>query len=323
MKRLWSAFIVLPVAGCVGVQSALDPRGLEADSIALLSWILFGVMAAVMALIVALTWLALRGRGRLREALAREGAVIAGGIVFPAVVLTGLLTYGIWLMRPVTAGDAGTVRIEVVGEQWWWRVTYLSEGTAFATANEVSIPTGRDVEVTLRSADVIHSFWVPSLAGKVDMIPGRTTRLRLHASVPGVSRGQCAEYCGGPHALMAFTVTAMPDAEFAAWSRREAAPARPPQSEAEQRGQDVFLAAGCGTCHTRRGTDAAGIIGPDLSHIGGRRSVGIDTLPLTAENLTRFVVAGQHVKPGNLMPEFAVLTAGERDALAAYLLSLR
>ncbi len=146
-----------------------------------------------------------------------------------------------------------------------------------ATANEIRIPAGRPIVFTLQSADVIHSFWVPNLGGKMDMIPGRTTHLRLQADQPGVFRGQCAEYCGGPHALMALEVVAMPPAEFEAWLQGQARPAAEPASEAAERGRELFLAAGCGACHTVRGTAAAGTVGPDLTHLGSRRSVGIDT----------------------------------------------
>jgi cytochrome c oxidase subunit 2 len=155
------------------------------------------------------------------------------------------------------------------------------------------------------------------------MIPGSTTQLQVTADRPGVYRGQCAEYCGGPHALMAMDVIAMPASDYAAWLERAAAAAPTPETEIGLHGRSVFLAAGCGACHTVRGTAAAGSIGPDLTHIGARRSVGIDTLPLTRENLMRFITDGQHVKPGNLMPEFRVLQPQQLEALASYLLNLK
>jgi cytochrome c oxidase subunit II len=307
------------------VQSVLAPRGMQAQQIADLAWLLFGFGAVVLAIVIAAIWLAIRGSPRIRRMLARENAVVALGIVFPAVTLTLLLGYGVWLMRSHLdlTGDHNAVGIEVVGEQWWWRVTYSgADGTPVASANEIRIPVGMPVTFTLKAADVIHSFWVPSLGGKVDMIPGRTTQLRLTAERPGIYRGQCAEYCGGPHALMAFEVLAMPASDYAAWLKRAAAPAIIPTSEVNLRGQSLFLATGCGACHTVRGTSAAGTLGPDLTHIGARRSVGIDTLPLTRENLVRFITDGQHVKSGNLMPEFRVLQPPELDALTTYLLSL-
>ena len=317
----------LLLGGCGrDVQSVLAPKGIQAGQIAELAWLLFGFGALVLAIVIAAGWLAIRGSVRTRRILAQENAVIALGIAFPAAALTLLLGYGVWLMRSHLdlARDPNAIGIEVVGEQWWWRVTYSGPGgLPIASANEIRIPVGMPVAFTLKAADVIHSFWIPSLGGKVDMIPGRTTYLRLTAERPGIYRGQCAEYCGGPHALMAIEVLAMPASDHAAWLARAAKPAATPTSEIGLRGQSVFLAAGCGACHTVRGTEAAGTLGPDLTHIGARRSVGIDTMPLTHDNLLRFITDGQHVKPGNLMPEFRVLQPHERDALAVYLLSLK
>lgn len=307
------------------LHSVLAPYGTQAGQIAMLAWGLFAFGAAVLGLVIAATWLAIRGPARLRDVLARERTIVALGLAFPAVSLMLLLGYGVFLMRAqlAPAADADdAVRIEVTGEQWWWRVAY-GGATPVLSANEIRIPVGRPVVFTLQAADVIHSFWVPSLGGKVDMIPGRTTRLRLTAERPGIYRGQCAEYCGGPHALMAIEVIAIPQAEYDAWLVREVAPAAAPTNEPEQKGQQLFLAAGCGACHTIRGTAAAGTIGPDLTHVGSRRSLGIDTLRLTAENITRFIHDGQHIKPGNRMPEFRIFSADEHAALAAYLLSLR
>ncbi|MHB0770956.1 cytochrome c oxidase subunit II [Bradyrhizobium sp. 1.29L] len=307
-------------------QSVLAPQGVQAEQIATLAWLLFGLGAAVLAIVIAALWLAVAGPERARGWLAKENTVILLGIVFPTLTLALLLGYGVWVMRShldLTRDPSGAV-IEVVGEQWWWRVNYSgSNGKPIASANEVRVPVGIPVDFRLKANDVIHSFWVPSLAGKIDMIPGRTTSLRVTARLPGIYRGQCAEYCGGSHALMAFEVIAMPPAEYAAWLSRAAAPPLPPQSEDHRRGQLLFLASGCGACHTVRGTPAAGTIGPDLTHIGSRRSVGIDTLPLNHANLVRFVTGGQHVKPGNLMPEFRILKPSDVDALSAYLLTLK
>jgi cytochrome c oxidase subunit II len=305
------------------LQSVLAPHGSLAGQIATLAWVLFAFGAAVFALVMVAVWLSMRGAPRIRQALAKERTIVALGIAFPSVTLTLLLAYGVFVTRAqITSDDANAMRIEVTGEQWWWRVAYGGV-TPIASANEIRIPVGRPVAFTLKAADVIHSFWVPSLGGKVDMIPGRTTHLRLSAQRPGIYRGQCAEYCGGPHALMAFAVIAMPTGEYDEWLAHEAAPARAPSNEREQHGERLFVAAGCGACHAVRGTPAAGTIGPDLTHIGSRRSVGIDTLPLTSENVVRFVTNGQHVKPGNPMPEFRILSAEEAAAVAAYLLSLR
>ena len=312
--------------GCKDVQSSLAPRGPGAAQIAELSWVLFAVAAVIFLIVLVVCWVAVRGSDAARARVAGTGAVIAGGIAFPVLTLTALLGYGVWVTRASVyfPGDANVTRIEVVGEQWWWRVRYVGpDGQLVASANEIRMPANTPVEFVLTSPDVIHSFWVPNLGGKVDMIPGRTTQLRVQADGPGVFRGQCAEYCGGPHALMALEVVAMRGDEFQAWLASQSRPAEAAQSAAAERGRALFLAAGCGGCHTVRGTEAAGVVGPDLTHIGSRRSIGVDTLPLTQANLARFIVNGQHVKPGNRMPPFRIFAEAELDALTTYLAGLR
>jgi cytochrome c oxidase subunit 2 len=313
------------LAACGDRQSVLNPKGPDALQLTQLVWLLFAVGAAVLVLVVVATALAIRGPDRLRALLASAGTVTWAGVVLPVVVLTLLLGYGMWLTRAlgIASDDASALRVEVVGEQWWWRVRYAHDGTTVATANEIRIPAGRRVAFTLASADVIHSFWVPNLGGKVDMIPGRTTHLRLRADQPGVFRGQCAEFCGGPHALMAFEVVVLSEPDFAAWLQGQAAPGEEPTSSQARRGRDLFLAAGCGACHTIRGTAAGGTIGPDLTHLGSRRSVGLDTLTMSEANIRRFIRDGQHLKPGNLMPPFRILADPDLDAIAAYLAGLR
>jgi cytochrome c oxidase subunit 2 len=324
-RPLLTLLLALPLAACRSDQSALSPQGDDAAQIAQLTWILLALVAITLGAVIVTLWLAIRGSQDIRAKLAGQRIVIVGGIAFPTLVLTALFGYALWMTRADSrAAEANVQRIEVTGEQWWWRIAYLApDGTRVVSANELHIPVGRPLEFILKSADVIHSFWIPSLGGKVDMIPGRTTRLQLTATRPGTYRGQCAEYCGGPHALMALEVIASSEAEFAAWLQREAGSAAQPRTEAENRGQQLFVAAGCGACHTVRGSPANGTIGPDLTHLAARRSVAIDTLPLTAANLIRFVADGQHVKPGNTMPPFRIFSASEQDALAAYLLSLR
>lgn len=321
-----AALPALALSGCRDVQSILSPIGPEADRVHLLSWILFAGSGAIFLAVLVLAALALIGTPQSRRWLATERLVIGGGIVFPVITLSVLLIYGFGVMRAggTVAADGEPLRVEVVGEQWWWRVVYGDAGgERVETANELRIPTGRAVELSLTTADVIHSFWVPNLAGKVDMIPGRTNRLTLLADSPRVSRGQCAEYCGGAHALMSFFVIALPPEEFARWYEAARAPARDPQTEQERRGQALFLASGCGACHTVRGTPAAGTIAPDLTHVGSRRSLAAATLPNDAAALARWIRDSQHIKPENRMPPYGIFSEGELDALAAYLASLR
>jgi len=323
-RHAWPCLLAgsFALSGWSELQSALAPAGDEARRVALLSWILF-VGAAMILLIVGIAlYVAIKGSERSRRLLGSDQSIKLGGIAFPVVTLTVLLGYGVWLMRETIAADrTAALRIEVTGEQWWWRVAYAGRnGTAIAEANELRIPVGREINVVLRSADVIHSFWMPSLGGKLDMLPGRTNTLRLKAERPGIYRGQCAEYCGGPHALMAMEIVALPEAEFEAWL---AAGGLPPAGDALEGGRVLFESAGCGACHAVRGTQAAGVVGPDLSRVGGRRFLAAATVSNTPENLARFIASGQSIKPGNLMPEFRIFSDEELHAVAAYLTSLK
>lgn len=313
------------LCACSDVQSVLAPMGAEAERIHLLSWILFIGSGVIFLSVLALTVLAIYGQPPSRGWLARESVIIGGGIVFPVVTLTALLIFGLAIMRAGGAqpGQGEALRIAVVGEQWWWRITYTAaDGSQVETANELRIPVGRPVELELTTADVIHSFWVPNLAGKVDMIPGRANRLTLVADRPGESRGQCAEYCGGAHALMSFHVVALDAPEFAAWFDGLAAPAREPESTEARRGRDLFLRGGCGACHTIRGTAARGTIGPDLTHLGDRLALAAATLPNEAGALVRWIRDSQHIKPENRMPPYGIFSDGELLAIAAYLRGL-
>lgn len=288
------------------MQSVLNPQGPAAAGIAQLAWVLFIGGGAIFLLVLALTVQAILAP---RAWLASKALVVAGGIVFPVVALSALLVYTTAGMGGADARPAA-LQIEVVAHQWWWRVRYAE----FETANEIRIPAGRPVELVLRSADVIHSFWVPNLAGKLDMLPGRANRLRLEASAPGTFRGQCAEYCGGPHAQMALYVIAQTEEEFAAWLERQRRSAV---------STNAVFSARCAVCHTVRGTQASGTLGPDLTHVGSRMSLGAGTLPNSEAALAAWIASSQHLKPGNLMPSFKDVQGDELRALAAYLQSLK
>ena len=246
-------------------MGAFSAHGPEAAAIASLTWVLVAGALAVLVLVSVLTVLAVRAP---RAWLGRPAAIVAGGIALPGLVLFALLAYAS-IAVPRHEALAPALRVDVVGRQWWWEVAYLDESGArdFVTANEIRIPAGRPVELRLTSADVIHSFWVPSLAGKLDMIPGRTNILRISADAPGIYRGQCAEYCGGPHALMGLHVVAEPAERFEAWRVAQRAPA----AAGAGQGRALFEST-CGGCHTVRGTAAAGRLGPDLTHVASRSS---------------------------------------------------
>jgi cytochrome c oxidase subunit 2 len=304
----------------------LESEGHEAERIAALFWILTAGGSVVLAAVVLLTLAALSGSDGWRQWLASERMVIVAGIAFPVVTLSALLVSGLLLTNANSKIPIGSenLRISVVGEQWWWRVGYAdADGRRFESANEVHIPVGVRVAVELTTADVIHSFWVPKLAGKLDMIPGRKTVLHLQAMQAGVSRGQCAEYCGGAHALMAFNVVAMDRQVFEKWLAHEASPAIPRLNPREVEGRSLFLASGCGGCHTIRGTGAKGSIGPDLTHVGSRLSLAAATLPNDAPAFARWIRDNQHVKPENKMPPFRIFTEAELSTLSRYLADLK
>lgn len=299
-------------------QSALAPHGTEAAAIHDLTLVMTAGAVVVMAVVMVLVVMALRGS---RPGLARTSLVVAGGVVFPAVVLAALLVYTQVKETRAALGGKPDVTIELVGHQWWWQVRYLDGEDAldFTTANEIRIPARASVEVRLKSADVLHSFWVPALAGKLDLIPGRENRLRITAQKAGTYRGQCAEYCGGPHAQMALFVVAQEADDFKAW---RAAQRQPQKAGGQVRGAALFLEH-CAGCHTVRGTRAAGTRGPDLTHVASRISIGAGILPNDAASIARWVGASQHIKPGNLMPDFGMLDPASLQAVVEYMGTLR
>ena len=294
-----------------GFQSALNPQSPEAAATAGLAWVLMIGAAVIFIAVMLLALIALRSRPAW---LAQQRVVVWGGIAFPVVVLTVLLIYSAGVAP--ARREPVALRIEVVGHQWWWRVRYLDAGggLAFETANEIRLPVGQRVELALASADVLHSFWAPNLAGKLDMIPGRTNRLTFTAETAAVFRGQCAEYCGGPHAQTALYIVTLSPEAFAQWAAQQRQPAAAP---------DRTFESHCAVCHTVRGTQAAGVLGPDLTHVGSRLSIGAGTLPTDAGQMARWISSNQHIKPGNLMPAFSEFTGEELVALAGYLASLR
>jgi cytochrome c oxidase subunit II len=257
------------LAGCRGPQSALDPQGPQAAGIAESWWVMLIGATVVFVIVSALVLYAIYRDPARRPAIAPQALVVGGGLVFPLVVLVALLVYGTLLGIDLLREPAEPVRrIDVTGQQFWWQVDYGDDGPV--TANELYLPVGQPVELALRSRDVIHSFWVPSLAGKVDLIPGRTNALRLRADRPGVFLGQCAEFCGLLHAHMRLVVVALEPDAFEAWRRRRAQPADPAVLAARQPALQAFDALGCAGCHAIRGSAAAGSGGPDLTHFGAR-----------------------------------------------------
>ena len=305
-------------------QSALVTAGRDAEQIATLFVIMMIGALIVWVTVVAAAVYAIRvNRGAHSERDANL-FIIGGGVALPTVVLGALLWWGLPVLPQVMAlAPENALRIHVTGKQWWWRVQYATPAGFVETANELRLPVGQRIEVQLTSPDVIHSFWVPSIAGKMDMIPGRVTRLALEPTRTGVFRGACAEYCGASHALMAFVVTVVDADDFQRWLDGQAAAATPPGDALTTRGETVFRASGCTACHTVRGTDAMAQIGPDLTHVGSRSHIGAATLTNARETLMQWIAQTDRVKPGVHMPAFRALASDDLTALAAYLGSLQ
>ncbi len=310
--------------------SVLAPAGPAAAQLARLSWYLIAMVSVVALFVFVLLLVGLRRRGsgsfeeppqkELDERIVRRW-VLLGGAVFPAVVLAVTLVLAL-LVLGATGGPAGgePADIELVGRQWWWEVRYPALG--ITGANELHIPVGRPVRVRVRTADVIHSLWVPQLHGKLDMVPGKANEIVLEASRPGVYRGGCAEYCGRQHTNMELYVVAHDEVQFTHWSAAQRQYAAPPATPLQASGARVFESHGCGFCHTIRGTDARGSIGPDLTHVSSRRRIAGGILPSTQAAFGGWVANPHILKPGTRMPAFA-LPGPELRALSAYLESLR
>jgi cytochrome c oxidase subunit II len=221
--------------------------------------------------------------------------------------------------------DAGPPAITVTGHQWWWEIEYQigSVNEHVVDANELHLPAGRPVDIELRTHDVIHSFWVPRLHGKVDLMPGFTNRIRIQANQPGVYRGECGEFCGPQHAHMILLVDVQPQAEFDAWLGRARQPARPPGDAFASRGQQVFMNSACVLCHTIRGTDAHGLVGPDLTHLASRRGLAANSYPNSTAYLAGWVTHAQTMKPHAQMPDITAFTGDDLRAIVAYLEDLK
>lgn len=311
------------LVACDGQQSTLNPAGAGAESIATLFWWMCAGGVLIWAVVMGIALYVTQAHPGAHGIRSARWLILGGGIIFPIVVLTALLSYGLMLMPPLRSTTDIDLRVDVSGEQWWWRVRYQTEaGEAVELANEIRLPVGQRVAFNLTSPDVIHSFWIPSLGGKVDMIPGRTNQLVLEPTRTGTFRGACAEYCGTSHALMAFPVVVMEPAAFDSWLASQAQPAQAPESALQRQGQQAFLSNGCGACHRVRGTEADGTVGPDLTHVGSRLSLAAGTLPADVEAFRRWIGHTGEIKPDVKMPAFGMLPDDQLTAMAHYLKGL-
>ena len=326
---LLTAPFVAAAGGCEGLQTPLNPAGPQARSISGVWWLYCSVGIVVYVIVVALAaGVAIRARRRRRaderdrrpiddpptlspepQGERRAGLAVAIGIGVTTVTLFVLMLSDFFSGQAIhsMANSADPVTIRVVGHQWFWEVRYGQDNQSrphdmFTTANEIHIPAGRPVQVLLASDDVIHSFWVPNLHGKKDMIPGHDASIWFKADRPGTFFGQCAEFCGFQHAQMRLVVVAESPAEFEAWQESQRQTAAEPQTDRQRRGREIFLGGTCAFCHTIEGTMARSRVGPDLTHVASRASLAAGSLPNTTGHLAGWILDPQQIKPGSRMP---------------------
>ena len=308
------------ILGGAGPVAAMQSR---------LGWWLMVVSIVVVAVVGILVLAGARRRhAEDRDLLVRSGGgvrwVIIGGMIVPGVILVLTFAFTIATEDATAAPPSDpAVTVQVIGHRWWWEVQYPSDPShSVVTANEIHIPVGQPVRIELSSADVIHSFWIPQLAGKTDVIPGQRNVAWIEADSAGVYRGACTEYCGLQHANMAAFVIAEPPAKFAQWLETQSHPAAPPADPDAAAGRAVFQKSACASCHAIRGTDALGQVGPDLTHLAGRMTLAAGALENTRGNLAGWIGNSQAIKPGNDMPVLT-LSPADLQALVSYLETLK
>ena len=318
------------LASAEPAMSYLHTYGPAGDPATRLGWGL-GIVSIVVVLVITILLLAAVLRRRARnddpDSLAvdrDEGGMpwLYVGVGASTVVLIACAVWTMFTVAAVAMPAHTDLTLQVTASQWWWSVRYDSDEAdrIFTTANEIQIPVGRPVRIELKSQDVIHSFWIPRLAGKMDVIPGQTNVTWLQADQPGTYRGQCGEYCGAQHAHMAMYVIADTPQDYALWVRDQLSDAAKPTSEAIRLGEQAFVAH-CAACHAVRGTGAGGILGPDLTHLMSRHTIAAGLLPNTPGNLAAWIADSQALKPGSRMPTL-VLSGGDLSAVVSYLQTL-
>ena len=338
MKR-WLCVSAFLIQTCGGhQQSALDAAGAPASGTERLWWMFFWLLLGIFILVMAILSGTLRRRSGIREPEPaavthqpspvqeiRLTAVVASATGVTIAILLALIVISVLAGKSIaSSGTKAALTVEVVGNQWWWYVRYLNDDASriVVTANELHIPVGKAIMIRGTSHDVIHSFWVPNLQGKRDLIPSRVTTEWIQADRPGRFRGQCAEFCGMQHAHMALWVVAEPQDQFEKWMDAQRSPAATPSNPVLVRGQEVFMNHACVLCHNITGTQAAGQVGPDLTHVGSRLTIAAGTLPNNRGNLGGWIVDPQRIKPGNHMAVVPI-PPDELQPLIEYLESLR
>jgi cytochrome c oxidase subunit II len=327
------------------MQSALNPAGEQGASIARLWWIYFWVLTAIFVLVGIFLFLAMLPRRKQFDGQGGAGlidepneprerrisTVVISAVIASIIVLFVLLFIDFFTGRSIYAlndqstSGADPLTIKITGHQWWWQVEYENQShpsKMMTTANELHVPIGRPVKLTLNSDDVIHSFWVPNMHGKKDLVPGHPTEMWLKATQPGKFRGQCAEFCGLQHAHMRLTFVSEPPDQFEQWMQSSSTDAPQPTTATQQRGLQVFMANQCMMCHAINGTNARATVGPDLTHIGSRDMLASGAVPNTRGYLAGWIANPQNIKPGVRMPP-NTLPSDDLNALVDYLESLK
>ncbi|MBB4191887.1 cytochrome c oxidase subunit 2 [Rhizobium aethiopicum] len=317
------------LSGCTaGTQSALNADGPAASELKSLLFLFVAVCGVVFVLVMGvMVWALVRGKNERPSEPQTElsmGRVVTGAIMTTFLVVSFLAITSFYATNGVDRGWDNPPTIAVRGQQWWWQFTYLDADPArtFQTANELHISVGTDVRLRLEATDVIHSFWVPNLTGKQDLVPGRENGLTLHASKAGIYRGQCAEFCGLQHSHMALLVIAEEPEDYARWLESQRKTAAAPADGDAAAGKLVFMGKPCAACHTIRGTEASGTSGPDLTHVGSRSMIAAGLLENTRGSVAAWIADPQTLKPGNNMP-LVPLTGEELRQVSAYLSGLR
>jgi cytochrome c oxidase subunit II len=338
MSKLWRQLLALGVAaqltGCSGSMNFMQGSGPAANNIAALGWfvlIVFGAVSIVVWILIA--WLARRRRGTLDwhapvHANGGQRWIYVGGIAIPVAVLAIVFIATLQTMQHFPMAHTADTReppVRVIGHQWWFEAQYTVPGThdVIASPTEVHIPVGRPIELALETRDVIHSFWVPKLHGKVDLVPGQVNFVRIQADRPGRYIGECGEFCGVQHAHMRVEVVAHSPEEYARWLEHQRLDVIEPSSEQARAGQQVFMNAACPLCHSVRGTGAQGSAGPDLTHVASRKHIAGGMLLNNRANLQAWVTHAQSLKPGARMPSLTQFDGAELNALVTYLQTLQ
>ncbi|WAJ71667.1 cytochrome c oxidase subunit II [Catenovulum adriaticum] len=319
--------LTLPLAYAQS-QSAIEPASDQAKGISYIWWSMFWVALVIfVAVMLLLGWGLWKGRSKKPTQLsylASRNLVVIAGVAIPLITVLCLVGGSLMLGRSLSAQPPdGALEVRITGWMWWWQIEYLDDNNKViaTTANELHIPVNRPIKLYLESGDVIHSFWVPQLHGKTDLIPGRTNSSWFEANVAGTFRGQCAEFCGLQHALMGFLVVAESKAEFQSWLKNQQSESQQPKNSETLAGQQVFFKTGCQQCHTIRGTDAAGTAGPDLTHLASRESIAAVTRKNSRAHLGGWIADPNGIKPGAKMP-LSQLNAKQLSNLLDYLQSL-